>query len=138
MRIIRLVVAQLRFRRAKIKVRRLSVYRIVVDMPTSVSLFVNSALCVFLEKLFEVFVNDKIGQMPVVESRSFQRLVAYIETDGFYQMHLATRCRRRTHDVARVLRYFGFYQNNVERHIPLPFYATMIALFSFFFKRIHA
>ena len=94
---------------------------IVVDMPTSVSLFADSALCVFIKKFFEVFVNDKIGQMSVIELRSFQRLVAYIEPYGFYQMHFATRCRSRADDVARVLRDFRFYQNNIERHISLPY-----------------
>ena len=68
------------------------------------------------------YVDDEIRQMPIIEPRSFQRPVAYIETDRFYQMYFATRCRSRADDVARVLRDFRFYQNDIERHISLPYF----------------
>ena len=95
------------------------VRRVVVYMPTAVRKPVYSALCIFLEKLIKILVDDKIGEMPVIKPCTFERFVAYVETDRFYQMYFTARCRGGAHYVAGVLRYFRFYQNYIERHIQL-------------------
>ena len=80
--------------------------------------------CVLIKEFVKIFVHVEIRQMPIIEPRALQRLVAYIEAYRLYQMHVATRCRRRAHNIARVLRDFRLNQYYIKRHSSLPFRYT--------------
>lgn len=111
-----LIVSYARFCRAKIKMRSFSVHCVAVYMPIAALVLMHPSLRVHCKKVFEIFINYKIRQMPIVKPRAFQRFVADVKADGLYDMHLAACCGGCSHDVARVLRNFRFYQNYVECH----------------------
>lgn len=122
-----LIVSYARFCGAKIEMRRLSVHCIAVYVPIAIVVLMYPTLRVLCKKFFEIFINYEIGQMPIVKPRAFQRLVADVEADRLNYMHLTSRCRRRSYDIACVLRNFRLDQNYIECHIvPLYFYIQSI------------
>lgn len=124
------IVSYARFCGAKIEMRSFSVHCVAVYMPIATLVLMHSPLRVLFKELFEIFINYKIRQMPIVKPRAFQRFVADVKADGFYDMHLAACCGGCSHDVARVLRNFRFYQNYVECHF-LSFCPTFYLLTCF-------
>ena len=125
-----LIVSYARFCRAKIKMRSFSVHCVAVYMPIAALVLMHPSLRVHCKKVFEIFINYKIRQMPIVKPRAFQRFVADVKADGLYDMHLAACCGGCSHDVARILRNFRFYQNYVECHF-LSFCPTFYLLTCF-------
>ena len=125
-----LIVSYARFCRAKIKMRSFSVHCVAVYMPIAALVLMHPSLRVHCKKVFEIFINYKIRQMPIVKPRAFQRFVADVKADGLYDMHLAACCGGSSHDVARILRNFRFYQNYVECHF-LSFCPTFYLLTCF-------
>lgn len=99
---------------------RLVFFRLIsFDMPTAVFEQSHASGCILIKKLLQIFIHNKIRQMPIIEPRAFQCLIAYIKAERLYQMHLAPRRRGSANDISRILRNFRFYQNNIKGHISL-------------------
>ena len=67
-----------------------------------------------LVQLVEGVVISHVEILPVVESRAFKRAVGNFKAERSYQVQNRVGSRAGARYIARVLRYFGFYQNYIE------------------------
>ena len=70
------------------------------------------------EERLGVLVHDDADQMPIIQPRAAEIFIGNFKAQGLYKVERAARRRAGARDIARILRDFGFYENDMK-HIPL-------------------
>ena len=95
------------------KVWIVGVFRFTVDVKSLCGEVEEVTALVFLEEVREAVVIGDVQLVPVVQTCTFQVLVADLEAQRTYKVQSCSRNGAGSGDISRILRYLGFNQDDI-------------------------